>query len=107
MNLESIPNSKYLLMELNEVIRLLLLKIFLSLYMSTDQYSVQMSSGERFLIKKFGQGSKDGSHSFFRAPNEEIFKLICSLLKMRIEEINKLDRRFRDCNRFEITGIRL
>ena len=48
----------------------------------------------------------DDSYSFFRAPNEEIFKLICSLLQMRIEEINKLDRRFRDCNRFEITDIR-
>ena len=105
--MESILNSKYLLMELNEVIKLLLLKIFLSQCMSTDPFSAQMSSGERFLRQKFDQGSMKDSNSFFRAPNEEIFKLICSLLQMRIEEINKLDRRFRDCNRFEITDIRL
>ena len=43
---------------------------------------------------------------FFSASNEEIFKLICSLLQMRIDEINKLNRRFRDCNRFVITYIR-
>ena len=47
----------------------------------------------------------DGPNVFFSAPNEEIFKLICSLLQMRIDEINKLNRRFRDCNRFEITDI--
>ena len=62
--MESILNSKYLLMELNEVIKLLLLKIFLSLCMSTDPFSAQMSSGERYIQKKLDQGSMNGPYSF-------------------------------------------
>ena len=73
--------------------------------MNTDLFSAQMSSGEQYIKIMFDQESMDGPYLFFSAPNEEIFKLICSLLQMRIDEINKLNRRFRDCNRFEFTDI--
>ena len=58
--MESIPNSKYSLMELNAVIKLLLLKISLPLFMNIDQFSAQMSLGELYLENGFDQESMDG-----------------------------------------------
>ena len=47
-------------MELNEVIKLLLLKISLPLFMNIDQFSAQMSLGELYLENGFDQESMDG-----------------------------------------------